>query len=290
MNASVEDGRPADRSSGEDGRCPHGLPILHGLSTTAAAGRVEFVRRTGCHALGVQTRGAMRETWVRGRREQSIRRMAGTMVFVPPSDDEDVFLCEPQEPVEIRFVLIPPDYVEAVAASEGCAVPRSLAPRFGFRDRGLEQDLLRVVGLPPESDVLDAHGAARALVLRLLERGGSAPAWAKDAGRFSRAEARLLHEHVEARLGTGIMLAELARLVRLSPGHFTRKFTRSFGVSPARFVALRRVQRAIHRLQASDVPLGVLATELGYASQSHFTNAFRTLVGTSPGRYRREHN
>lgn len=100
----------------------------------------------------------------------------------------------------------------------------------------------------------------------------------------------MLHDHVEARLGAGITLAELARLVGLSPGHCARKFGRSFGVSPARFVALRRLQRAIHRLQSSDVPLGVLATELGYASQSHFTNSFRTLVGTSPGRYRREWN
>lgn len=287
MSPSAEARKPVDRASGWHAS---GLPLLHGRHATAAVGRVELGRRFGCYALGVQTRGEMQETWVRGGREQSIMRMPGTFVFFPPGDADDAFVWEPRAPVEIRFVLIPPDFLEAVAASEGCALPRSLAPRFGFRDSALEQDLLRVVGLPPDADVLDTHAAARDLVLRLLERGGSAPAWAKDAGRFTRAEARVLHDHVEARLGAGITLAELARLVGLSPGHFARKFGRSFGVSPARFVALRRLQRAIHRLRASDVPLGVLATELGYASQSHFTNAFRTLVGTSPGRYRRERN
>lgn len=46
--------------------------------------------------------------------------------------------------------------------------------------------------------------------------------------------------------------------------------------------------RAIDELRNSDEPLARIAHRTGYSSQSHFTNAFRAVVGTSPGRFRRD--
>jgi AraC-like DNA-binding protein len=39
-------------------------------------------------------------------------------------------------------------------------------------------------------------------------------------------------------------------------------------------------------LRDGDVRVGALATELGYASESAFSNAFKRVVGESPMRYR----
>jgi AraC-like DNA-binding protein len=40
-------------------------------------------------------------------------------------------------------------------------------------------------------------------------------------------------------------------------------------------------------LRNSDIPLSVLAGEVGYASESAFANAFKREFSIAPGRYRR---
>jgi len=36
-------------------------------------------------------------------------------------------------------------------------------------------------------------------------------------------------------------------------------------------------------------PIAEISVALGFSSQSHFTEVFRRMVGTTPGRYGREH-
>jgi AraC family transcriptional regulator len=107
-------------------------------------------------------------------------------------------------------------------------------------------------------------------------RGGLAP-W----------QIRQLKTHIQANLDGALRVGDLARLVRLSPWHFARAFTSSFGCSPHRFVMLRRVERSQGLLLTTDAPLHQIALECGLADQSHFSRTFLRFVGETPAQWRK---
>ena len=80
---------------------------------------------------------------------------------------------------------------------------------------------------------------------------------------------------------------DLAREVGLSAGHLAEVFTREVGVPPHRYLVERRVERATELLAGTDLPLTAIAHELGFASSSHFSRVFRSLVRVTPRDFRR---
>jgi transcriptional regulator GlxA family with amidase domain len=44
----------------------------------------------------------------------------------------------------------------------------------------------------------------------------------------------------------------------------------------------QRIERAKALLKHTDLPVGVVAREVGFASSSHFAQQFRRLVGSAP--------
>lgn len=92
--------------------------------------------------------------------------------------------------------------------------------------------------------------------------------------------------YVERNLEGSIRVTTLARIVRLSPTHFRRVFTKSLGVPPGHYVRLRRLQAAMTLMRTTTEPLSVIAVSSGYSDQSHLARMFSRLVGVSPTRWR----
>jgi AraC-like DNA-binding protein len=84
----------------------------------------------------------------------------------------------------------------------------------------------------------------------------------------------------------GTRFTDLARKAGLSPFHFHRRFRESFGITPKRAVVARQIDEA-KRLIAEGMPLAEVATQCGFAHQSHLTARFHAIVGQSPMRWRR---
>jgi AraC-like DNA-binding protein len=80
-------------------------------------------------------------------------------------------------------------------------------------------------------------------------------------------------------------MAVLERDYGLSRFTLSRQFSRAFGVSPSRFITLRRLDRA-QRLIGEGQSLAEAALGAGFADQSHLTRQFRAAYGTTPGRWR----
>jgi AraC-like DNA-binding protein len=93
---------------------------------------------------------------------------------------------------------------------------------------------------------------------------------------------RAVRDLLSARLDSSVSLAELEMVSGLSRWQLTRQFRAAFGVSPARFHLLRRLDRA-RVLVRSGRPLAEVAHECGFADQAHFTRRFRSAYGLSPG-------
>lgn len=127
---------------------------------------------------------------------------------------------------------------------------------------------------------------ARAAALLRMARAPQTAA-GEPKGGLAPWQIRKVSAHIESNLDQPLRSGELARLVRLSPAHFSRTFRSSFGCTPLQYVMRRRVQRAQRLMLSSDTPLAQIALDCGLADQAHFSRLFRKVVGMPPRAWRR---
>ena len=147
------------------------------------------------------------------------------------------------------------------------------------------------------SDVWERPGRERAA--RLLE--------ALHATPTARARIRLLEEFLltlpyrrDMRLERALLLldpgkrqdqpaciATVARDLGLSSRQLERLFLERIGLSPKRYMRLRRFEHALS-LTRLEHPAREVAFAAGYADQAHFIREFRNFCGTTPRRFAQE--
>ncbi len=108
-----------------------------------------------------------------------------------------------------------------------------------------------------------------------LEARGAAPPWLER-----------VKEQIHDEFARGPSLESLARAAGVHRVHLAREFRRRFGCTTGHYIRQRRIEFACHRLAGSREPLSVIAFDAGFSDQSHFTNVFRQLIGTTPGAFR----
>ncbi|KOC88187.1 AraC family transcriptional regulator [Winslowiella iniecta] len=79
----------------------------------------------------------------------------------------------------------------------------------------------------------------------------------------------------------------LAQVSGLSKYHLVRRFSQQVGMPPLQYHMQLRLHRARDMLRKNVAPLEV-AMLLGFYDQSHFINAFRKVMGTTPQHYARQ--
>jgi len=126
----------------------------------------------------------------------------------------------------------------------------------------LEEACLSLLAATPDLSVIDAWPATRP----------------RHADVVDETKALLLR-----RFGESLSLDEVARAVGLSPFHLARLFRRHTGFSLHGYRTRIRLLHALDRVGEARGALTDLALELGYSSQSHFTDAFRRAFGVPPG-------
>lgn len=90
--------------------------------------------------------------------------------------------------------------------------------------------------------------------------------------------------YIEAHFMQNPSLEELSRVAALSPYHFHRLFLRNTGVSPHEYLMHFRIKKARELLLEGD-SIARVASDIGFADQSHFTRFFKRVVGVAPGRF-----
>jgi AraC family transcriptional activator FtrA len=96
-----------------------------------------------------------------------------------------------------------------------------------------------------------------------------------------------LLEWAGARLGTSLSVGDLAARLSVSQRTLARRFTEQLGTSPGAWLLSRRVAEARTLLEETDLPVEAVAARVGLTSAVNLRRRFRTLVGTTPGAYRR---
>jgi AraC family transcriptional regulator len=96
-----------------------------------------------------------------------------------------------------------------------------------------------------------------------------------------------VRELMAVRPGHRWTLTEIGRAVHTSPYHLARQFRAATGETIARHLLGLRLALALDRLQEGEDDLARLATDLGFASHSHFSERFRHIYGSTPSEVRK---
>jgi transcriptional regulator GlxA family with amidase domain len=80
-------------------------------------------------------------------------------------------------------------------------------------------------------------------------------------------------------------VAALADAACCSRYHFQRSFRAAYGVTPARYLTRRRIERATDLLGAVNLTVTEVCGLVGFASLGSFSTRFSELVGESPSSY-----
>jgi AraC family transcriptional regulator len=88
-------------------------------------------------------------------------------------------------------------------------------------------------------------------------------------------------------LSEPLNLENLAKIAIISPYHFHRVFAEITGITPHRFLAALRIEKAKQLLATSTLGIMDVCFEVGYHSLGTFTATFTGSVGISPNRFRR---
>ena len=117
---------------------------------------------------------------------------------------------------------------------------------------------------------------------RLHSRGRS-----RAPGGLLAWQVRKVQEFVDAHIAGRILVSDLGAVVQLSDAHFSRLFTRAFGLTPHAFVLRRRLELAARLMLESSESLTDIALCCGFTDQAHLCKHFRRSMGVTPAAWRR---
>ena len=221
-------------------------------------------------------------------------RARGTRLAVPVGSlsiihPDEVHACrDPDDrphPTTFRLLYVPSATLQAAVRSID---DRPVgAPFFADRiilDRGLAGRFLRFhTATEAAASRLEQDTRFLSLLAEIVRHHGDTRLNLPRAVSEPHAVARI-QEYLEAHYADDPSLAELGRLVSLSPFHLARVFRAEVGLSPHAYLIGVRIARA-KELLVRGTPVGRVAVATGFFDQSHLTRHFKRLVGISPGRY-----
>jgi AraC-like DNA-binding protein len=142
----------------------------------------------------------------------------------------------------------------------------------GHHGEGDEQDLLRLSQMFGLFHTL-ARSKQDDAVIR---RGGGLPdPWLNDARTF-----------MAAHYPEGITVADTAAHVGVDRTHFSKKFSRAFGMPPSKFLQMLRMNEAARLLKQTADPISRISHTVGFPDVYTFSRAFKNYFAEAPNRYR----
>jgi len=174
------------------------------------------------------------------------------------------------------------DYLRLMSTGTNAMAVRSGDPE----DRDLLATIMALRGeMLSGRDPLTCESLAAAIASRLSSSGTVKMAPGK--GWITSARMRRVEEMISARLGSTLLVRDLATELGLSTPFFSRAFREATGRSPQEHIIQRRLQRARGLVLTSTASLAAIAADCGFSSQSHMTTLFGRRLGVAPGKLRK---
>ena len=104
----------------------------------------------------------------------------------------------------------------------------------------------------------------------------------KESGRFARLEREL-----QQRLAKPFPVREMAEICGMSVRTFHRSFLENYGVSPNKYLQLKRIETAKELLAGTDLSVEEAAVRCGFSDNAFFRTVFGRETGMTPSQYRK---
>ncbi len=139
------------------------------------------------------------------------------------------------------------------------------------------------------SDAFYVEALATALAAHLLKHYTTRPQKLQEyADGLPKEKLDRAIDYIHAYLEKNLSLEDMAAELGMSQYYFCHLFKRSMGISPYQYLIQQRLERAKILLSQSKKTINTIATECGFASQSHLTRYFRRHTGVTPGQFRQK--
>lgn len=201
---------------------------------------------------------------------------AGSILWANHGTEHDFRRAPGKKPptiYHIRFRLYDGDNL---AAMEG---PGFLV-HDGARLQPCVEQLFRAMRLPHPMKELRMKSAAFMLYSELSEEK-------KTGAGLSRAACFRIGRYVEKNIDRHITPSDLAEVAGLTPDYFSRRFKKTYGRPPRRWLMEERARLAATELRAyPEMRITEIADLFGFSDIYHFSKQFREVFGISPTEYR----
>lgn len=227
--------------------------------------------------------------WLDGKEINNPVHRKGALEFYDLECDTRAYI---ESPLDSLHLCIPKQSIARIAEEDGLAAPRSLSARLGQSVDDpvipmLAKLLIPMLERPHEVDTLGLDQTAVSIMAYVAGTYGPTPlAGRKPAGVLAPWQLRRVEELLDASLDGRITIAEIAKTCHMPTASFSKSFARSTGVTPRRWLSMRRVDVARTLLRDKAISLSEAALACGFSDQSHFNRVFLQLVGCTPKVYR----
>jgi AraC-like DNA-binding protein len=110
----------------------------------------------------------------------------------------------------------------------------------------------------------------------------------EEESKYSKPIKRAL-EYIDTNINQEIKTDELIRVSGWSKFHFIREFAKEVGKTPYQYIFDEKMKLASSKLKNTYQTVKEIAFDLGYTSNSSFTNAFVKYSGISPSSFRKKY-
>lgn len=106
-----------------------------------------------------------------------------------------------------------------------------------------------------------------------------------NSSKFDMKQVNKVDLYIDDNIGEPISVDDLADLLKCSKFYFLREFKKLVGMTPYQYLMNKRLEQAKRLLSAEKMNIAVIAQELGFNDQSHFTRAFKSHFNMTPGQF-----
>ena len=94
--------------------------------------------------------------------------------------------------------------------------------------------------------------------------------------------------YIDSNYMENITLDLLAELTHMNKFYLVHSFTKYTGLSPINYLTQKRIQVSMDLLSSTDYSIAQVASNVGFSSQSYFSQVFRKALGMTPVQYRKK--
>jgi AraC-like DNA-binding protein len=95
--------------------------------------------------------------------------------------------------------------------------------------------------------------------------------------------------YIQLHMADKITEQQMAQLCDMTPAHFSRSFSRAYGITFQEYLQRARIDEATRLLHNPHIHLLDVGMAVGFRDQSYFCRVFKKHLGVTPGVYQEQH-